>query len=158
MNSQSNFHISQSKMGKNRSPGTSEYDAMRSRSDMKSNANLQSNTVKSKMLFIDDELLRLAKEMNVHSVFLDDLLNETNPLEELTKEKKESSNRLNSKFGVVEEEMQKHFAHQRAENARLQKQINELKSQQGNIMNQVFESKKKIEDLAFKIGIENLNL
>ncbi len=70
----------------------------------------------------------------------------------LTLKTQEVKKTLTNELFRVEEEMKKHFAHQKAENARLQQQITQLKSEKTVLQQQLVGLRTKIEELEQQVG------
>ena len=70
----------------------------------------------------------MAEELNFHKKEVQILKSEKETLESvLTKKTKDVQEILNNELLRLEDEMKRHFAHQKAENTRIQQQINTLK-------------------------------
>jgi len=72
----------------------------------------------------------------------------------LTLKTQEVKKTLTNELFRVEEEMKKHFAHQKAENTRLQQQITQLKGEKTVLQQQLVGLRRKIEELEQQVGKE----
>ena len=89
----------------------------------------------------------VSDEMNFHKKEVQILKSEKDTLESvLTMKTQDVKKTLTNELMRIEEEMKRHFAHQKAENSRLQQQITALKGEKtalqqqllGNIMEKIF--------------------
>ncbi len=81
---------------------------------------------------------QLQQEMNFHKKEVQILRSEKDTLESvLTMKTQEVRKTLTNELFRVEEEMKRHFAHQKAENSRLQQQITSLKGEKTALQQQL---------------------
>jgi len=105
--------------------------------------NLGSNTsnaasLKGKLQTLEDAIQLVADEMNAHKKDVSGLKTEKDSLQEMLKLKtQEVKSNLLSELNKVDDEMKRHFAHQKAENSRLQQQISQLKTEKTVLQNQL---------------------
>ncbi|OMJ72970.1 hypothetical protein SteCoe_28454 [Stentor coeruleus] len=62
---------------------------------------------------------------------------------------------LMNEIARVEDEMKRHFAHQKAENSRLQQQITQLKGEKTSLQQQLLGLQRRIAELENQIGNED---
>ena len=102
-------------------------------------ANTGSASLKGKLLNLEELVRSITDEMNFHKKEVQVLRSEKDTLENVLNAKVGDVRKsLMTEIGRVEDEMKRHFAHQKAENSRLQQQllglqrrITELESQIG---------------------------
>ena len=76
--------------------------------------------------------------MNAHKKDVSSLKTEKDSLQEMLRLKtQEVKSNLISELNKVDDEMKRHFAHQKAENSRLQQQISQLKTEKTVLQNQL---------------------
>ena len=110
-------------------------------------------SLKGKLQTLEDVIQQIASEMNSHKKDVNSLKTEKDTLQDMLKLKtKEVSNSLNQELDKVEEEMKRHFAHQLAENSRLQQQISQLKTEKTVLHNQLISLNRRIADLEMQVG------
>jgi chromosome segregation ATPase len=95
--------------------------------------------------------------MNGHKKDVISLKTEKESLQEILKLKThEVKNTLLQELNKVGEEMGRHFAHQKSENARLQQQINALKAEKTVLQNQLIALQRRISDLEMQVGTDDV--
>ncbi len=105
-----------------------------------SNMNLTTNpgSLKAKLNVIENVLRTLNDEMNVHKKEVDLLKSEKENLQSVLNMKTEDIKiTITDELNSIENEMKKHFAHQKAENSRLQQQITSLKGEKTSLQQQL---------------------
>ena len=91
--------------------------------------------------------------MNIHKQDVNNLKTEKDSIQEMLKIKThEVKTTLLQELGKVEEEMKRHFAHQKAENSRLQQQISQLKTDKTVLQGQLMALTRRIQDLETQVG------
>ena len=95
--------------------------------------------------------------MNGHKKDVIQLKNEKETLQEILKLKThEVKNTLLQELNKVEDEMKRHFSHQRSENGRLQQQISTLKAEKTVLQNQLIALQRRIADLEMQVGTDDV--
>ena len=112
-----------------------------------------SANLKGKLASLEELIKNLDEELNMHKTAVGQLRSDKEMIESiLTLKTQEVKKTLTNELFRVEEEMKKHFAHQKAENARLQQQITQLKSEKTVLQQQLVGLKRKIEELEQQVG------
>lgn len=95
--------------------------------------------------------------MNAHKKDVTALKTEKDTLQEMLKIKThEVKQTLSQELNKVEEEMKRHFSHQKAENSRLQQQISQLKTEKTVLQNQLIALQRRITDLEMQVGNDDV--
>ena len=95
-------------------------------------------SLKGKLQTLEDAIQLVADEMNAHKKDVSSLKTEKDSLQEMLRLKtQEVKSNLISELNKVDDEMKRHFAHQKAENSRLQQQISQLKTEKTVLQNQL---------------------
>ena len=142
MNSETRFNMSQkemenSKFQKTGNSFTESYDSL-----------------KRKLLDLEQRILDVAGIFNEENSKLRDVGDNKDELQELLKAKnKEISSKLSDEINKVKDEMDNHFTNQKNENAKLQKEIANLKDQKRQLQDLLTALLKKIADLEMQVGI-----
>lgn len=106
---------------------------------------------------IQDGIQLVAEEMNTHKKDVTSLKTEKDTLQEMLKLKThEVKSTLVQELNKVEEEMKRHFSHQKAENSRLQQQISQLKTEKTVLQNQLIALQRRITDLEMQVGNDDV--
>jgi len=63
---------------------------------------------------------------------------------------------LNQELSKVEDEIKRHFSHQKAENSKLQQQISQLKTEKTVLQNQFIALQRRITDLDMQVGSDDI--
>lgn len=114
-------------------------------------------TLKGKLQTLEESISIVAEEMNAHKKEVASLKSEKDSLTELLRLKNnEVKQTLTQELNKVEEEMKRHFAHQKAENSRLQQQISQLKTEKTVLSNQLQSIQRRIVDLEMQVGNDDL--
>ena len=114
-------------------------------------------TLKGKLQTLEESISIVAEEMNAHKKEVASLKSEKDSLTELLRLKNnEVKQTLTQELNKVEEEMKWHFAHQKAENSRLQQQISQLKTEKTVLSNQLQAIQRRIVDLEMQVGNDDL--
>ena len=110
-------------------------------------------SLKGKLSVLEETITEIAQEMNSHKNDVNMLKSEKDSIQENLKNKHdEVKNTLISDLNKVEEEMKRHFGHQKAENSRLQQQISQLKTEKTVLHQQLISLQKRINDLEIQVG------
>jgi chromosome segregation ATPase len=95
-------------------------------------------SLKGKLQTLEEAIQLVADEMNAHKKDVGSLKTEKDSLQEMLRLKtQEVKSNLISELNKVDDEMKRHFAHQKAENSRLQQQISQLKTEKTVLQNQL---------------------
>jgi chromosome segregation ATPase len=114
-------------------------------------------TLKGKLQTLEESIAQVAEEMNAHKKEVSNLKAEKDSLTDLLRLKNnEVKQTLTQELNKVEEEMKRHFAHQKAENSRLQQQISQLKTEKTVLSNQLQAIQRRIVDLEMQVGNDDL--
>ena len=94
--------------------------------------------------------------MNLHKKEVAILKSEKETLESvLTVKTQDVRKTLTNELFRVEEEMKRHYAHQKAENSRLQQQATTLKGEKTALESQMLALQRRIQELEEQIGDDN---
>ena len=116
-------------------------------------ATQNSASLKGKLSILEENINDIANEMNSHKGEVSNLKLQKDNIQDLLKSKHdEVKNTLIQDLNKVEEEMKKHFGHQKAENSRLQQQISQLKTEKTVLQQQLISLQKRIIDLEMQVG------
>ena len=142
MNSETRFNMSQkemenSKFQKTGNSFTESYDSL-----------------KRKLLDLEQRILDVAGIFNEENSKIQVVGDNKDELQELLKQKnKEISTKLSDEINKVKDEMDNHFTNQKNENAKLQKEIANLKDQKRQLQDLLTALLKKIADLEMQVGM-----
>lgn len=115
--------------------------------------NAGSASLKGKLLSLEEHVRSITDEMNLHKKEVQLLRSEKDSLQEiLTMKINEVRKSLTNEIARVEDEMKRHFAHQKSENSRLQNQINQLKGEKTALHQQMMKLQSRISELENQIG------
>ncbi|MCQ2815714.1 MAG: hypothetical protein MJ252_00460 [archaeon] len=113
----------------------------------------QSSTLKGKVQNLDDQLSATAAEIDDHRKDVKGLELEKLSLQETIELKgKEVKNTLMQELDKLEEELKNHFSAQIAENGRMLKQINALKTEKTALTNELIALQRRMMDLEQQVG------
>ena len=122
--------------------------------DFNSNSIIASNNLKGKLLGLEQKILDLAKEVNNEYKTVQKNANTRDEVQDyLKKTSKEVSEKITGELDNVQEEMNNHFANQKSENTRLQKEIAGLKNEKKQLQDLLMSLQRKITDLESQAGI-----
>lgn len=94
--------------------------------------------------------------MNFHKKEVSLLRSEKDTLEKVLDMKiSDVRKSLMNEIGRVEDELKRHLAHQKAENSRLQQQINKLKEEKNDLSTQMMRLEARIRELEGQIGVDD---
>ena len=112
------------------------------------------DSLKGKLLDLEQRILQVAGIFNEENNKIQDVGDNKDELEELLKQKnKEISTKLSDEINKVKDEMDNHFTNQKNENAKLQKEIANLKDQKKQLQDLLASLLKKISDLEIQVGM-----
>ena len=95
--------------------------------------------------------------MNGHKRDVNQLKVEKDSLQELLKMRThEDKSTLLQELIKIEEEMKRHFSHQKVENARLQQHIAQLKTEKTTLQNQLISLQRRMTDLEMQVGSDEM--
>ena len=122
--------------------------------DFNSNSIIASNNLKGKLLGLEQKILDLAKEVNNEYKAVQKNASTRDEVQDyLKKTSKEVSEKITGELDNVQEEMNNHFANQKSENTRLQKEIAGLKNEKKQLQDLLMSLQRKITDLESQAGI-----
>ena len=111
-------------------------------------------SLKGKLLDLEQRILDVAGIFNEENSKLQTVGDNKDELQELLKQKnKEISTKLSDEINKVKDEMDNHFTNQKNENAKLQKEIANLKDQKRQLQDLLTALLKKIADLEMQVGM-----
>ncbi|CAG9321029.1 unnamed protein product [Blepharisma stoltei] len=114
-----------------------------------------SASLKGKLLSLEEMIRSITEEMNFHKKEVQILRSEKDTLENVLNMKiNDVRKSLMSEINRVEEEMKRHFSHQKAENSRLQQQITQLKGEKTALQQQLLALQRRISELESQVGNE----
>ena len=118
------------------------------------NSIITANNLKGKLLGLEEKILQLAKEINNEKKAVQKNGNTRDEVQDyLKKTSKELSDKITGELDNVQEEMNNHFANQKSENARLQKEIAGLKDEKKQLQDLLMGLQRRITDLEAQAGI-----
>ena len=118
------------------------------------NSIITANNLKGKLLGLEEKILQLAKEINNENKAVQKNGNTRDEVQDyLKKTSKELSDKITGELDNVQEEMNNHFANQKSENARLQKEIAGLKDEKKQLQDLLMGLQRRITDLEAQAGI-----
>ena len=125
--------------------------------DSLNNITTNPGSLKAKLNTVENLLKTLNDEMGVHKKEVSLLKNEKENLEStLNIKSNDIKEAITQELNVIETEMKRHFAHQKAENSRLQQQITSLKGEKTSLQQQLIGLQRRIVELEMQIGTEEL--
>ena len=117
---------------------------------------INSSNLKGKLLGLEEKILEVAKLINEEKKHAIRNGNTKDEVQDYLKNKnKEVSEKLTQELDNVQEEMNNHFTIQKSENAKLQKDIANLKEQKKQLQDLLMALQRKITDLEVQAGINN---
>ena len=112
------------------------------------------DSLKRKILDLEQRILDVAGIFNEENSKIQVVGDNKDELQELLKQKnKEISTKLSDEINKVKDEMDNHFTNQKNENAKLQKEIANLKDQKRQLQDLLTGLLKKIADLEMQVGM-----
>ena len=112
------------------------------------------DSLKRKLLDLEQRILDVAGIFNEENSKIQVVGDNKDELQELLKQKnKEISTKLSDEINKVKDEMDNHFTNQKNENAKLQKEIANLKDQKKQLQDLLASLLKKISDLEIQVGM-----
>ena len=131
---------------------TSEHRALNQTMGSQTSNNNTAN-LKGKLQALEEMILQLADEMQYHKKEVQVLRSEKETLESvLTMKTQDVRKTLTNENFKVEEEMKRHYAHQKAENSRIQQQVTALKGEKTALDMQLLELERRMAELELQVG------
>jgi len=117
--------------------------------------NKDTSNLKGKLASLEEMIDQLREEMNYHKKEVQILKSDKDTLESvLTMKTQDVRKTLTNELYRVEEEMKRYFAHQKAENSRVQQQITTLKGEKTALEQQILGIQRRISEVELQIGHE----
>ncbi len=114
-------------------------------------------SLKGKLQNLEDSVATVNDEMSAHKRDVKQLSLEKDILSDgLVKRAHEVKNTLFQELSKVEEEMKRHFGHQRLENSKLQQSIVQLKTDKTMLQNQLLSLQRRMTDLEMQVGSDDV--
>jgi chromosome segregation ATPase len=118
--------------------------------------NSGSASLKGKLSSLEELVRSITEEMNFHKKEVQLLRSEKDTLEKVLDMKVSDVRKsLMNEISRVEDELKRHLAHQKAENSRLQQQINKLKDEKTELAGQMMHLQNRIDELERQIGSDD---
>ena len=109
--------------------------------------------LKGKLQALEEMILQLADETQYHKKEVQVLRSEKETLESvLTMKTQDVRKTLTNENFKVEEEMKRHYSHQKAENSRIQQQVTALKGEKTALDMQLLELERRMAELELQVG------
>ena len=116
-------------------------------------------SLKGKLMGLEEMIKSVADEMNMHKKEVQALKSEKDTLESvLSMKTQEVKKGLTNELMKIEEEMKRHFAHQKAENSRLQQQLTSLKGEKTALQQQLLGLQRRVGELEMQVGNEEAQM
>lgn len=141
----------------NASPKTQMMNTQGSMVSLMSQTASGSASLKGKLLSLEEMIRSITEEMNFHKKEVQILRSEKDTLENVLNMKiNDVRKSLMNEINRVEEEMKRHFSHQKAENSRLQQQITQLKGEKTALQQQLLALQRRISELESQVGSDEV--
>lgn len=116
-------------------------------------------SLKGKFHVLEDSVQQVSEELNAHRRDFEDMQSHSNKIQKtiVTKSTNVKEN-LKKEIEKCEDEMKRHFSHQKAENSRLQQQISQLKSEKQVVSSQMTALNRRIADIESQIGNDDYKI
>ena len=112
-------------------------------------------SLKSKLNNIEVLIKQISDDITSHKKEIQILKSEKETLQSvLTMKTSDVKEALTEELKTLENEMRRHFAHQKAENSRLQQQITALRGEKTSLQQQLIGLQRRITELDMQIGSE----
>ncbi len=113
------------------------------------------NSLKGKLGTIENLIKAINEDITGHKKEVQMLKSEKDTLQSvLTMKTSDVKEALNEELKTLDSEMRRHFAHQKAENSRLQQQITVLRGEKTSLQQQLIGLQRRIGELEMQIGTE----
>ena len=110
-------------------------------------------SIKGKLQAMETLMRQITEEMNFYKRESLAIKSEKETLENVLASKiMDAEKGLGNELGRVEDEMKRHFSHQKAENSRLQQQLNQLKTDKEELRKAIEQLAERIDDLEIAVG------
>lgn len=114
------------------------------------------SSLKGKLQGLEEHIKSVTEELNFHKKEVSVLKTEKDTLEKMLHMKLADARKsLGNEIFRVEEEMKRHFQHQKAENSRLQQQITVIKGEKTALQQQLLALQRRISELELQVGQED---
>lgn len=124
---------------------------------MSGGSNANTANLKGKLSALEEMILQLADELQYHKKEVQVLRSEKETLESvLTMKTQDVRKTLTNENFKVEEEMKRHYSHQKAENSRIQQQVTSLKGEKTALDMQLLELERRMAELELQVGIADI--
>lgn len=124
---------------------------------MSAGSNANTANLKGKLSALEEMILQLADELQYHKKEVQVLRSEKETLESvLTMKTQDVRKTLTNENFKVEEEMKRHYSHQKAENSRIQQQVTSLKGEKTALDMQLLELERRMAELELQVGIADI--
>ena len=121
---------------------------------MSAGSNANTANLKGKLSALEEMILQLGDELQYHKKEVQVLRSEKETLESvLTMKTQDVRKTLTNENFKVEEEMKRHYSHQKAENARIQQQVTSLKGEKTALDMQLLELERRMAELELQVGV-----
>lgn len=156
MNNSKQMNPSQSNIKR----GTNNYNESSTANKQEHGINSSNSaSLKGKLTILEDSIEDVKNEMTQHKLEVSQFKSEKDSIQEMLKTKThEVKESLINELLKVEEEMKRHFSHQKAENSRLQQQISQLKTEKTVLSSQLLYLKRRIEELEMQVGNDDMKI
>ena len=95
-------------------------------------------SLKGKLISLEETIMQVAEEVNINKKEVTSVTTEKNSLQELLKLRiHEVRNNLFTEIGKLDDELSRHYKHQKSENAKLAQLLAQLKLEKMNINNTI---------------------
>ena len=124
---------------------------------MSAGSNANTANLKGKLSALEEMILQLADELQYHKKEVQVLRSEKETLESvLTMKTQDVRKTLTNENFKVEEEMKRHYSHQKAENSRIQQQVTSLKGEKTALDMQLLELERRMAELELQVGMADI--
>jgi chromosome segregation ATPase len=124
---------------------------------MSAGSNANTANLKGKLSALEEMILQLADELQYHKKEVQVLRSEKETLESvLTMKTQDVRKTLTNENFKVEEEMKRHYSHQKAENSRIQQQVTSIKGEKTALDMQLLELERRMAELELQVGIADI--
>jgi chromosome segregation ATPase len=118
---------------------------------------VQQASLKGKLVNMEMLVRQITDEMNAYKREAQAIKSDKETLEQVLAAKiGDCEGNLRTELGRVEDEMNRNISHQKAENSRLQQQINQLKADKEELRNQIDALTQRIDELEMSVGDDEI--
>jgi len=112
-------------------------------------------SLKGKVISLEETISQVADEVNFNKKEVTSLTTEKNTLQELLKLRiHEVRNNLFTELSKLDEELSRHYKHQKSENTKLAQLLAQLKQEKINLNNTINNLQRRMTDLEVQVGNE----